>query len=364
MSSVNILKTVLKLCPRFVEKICLKKHYCIMRKFSINRQVYCSYFNNNNLHYNNCWKKKMFIIDNNGESRKSKNSYFIMGGIYTLFGLFKEKEEKEEEPEYITAMKRSILAMQRGEFKKAEQMLHLALHMAQTIDHFKAQTYIFDLMANLAFEMGDFEKAEKLFVTVMQRLISTGTAENDLRIVHMSLKLSKIYEAKGQLEKAEDGYKFCLHALKENPNNEETKFFLLMTLDYYAHLLIEKSKELEAYKMLLQAYELSIPINGIEHEQTITILNDLGTIECRQGNYNLSIQHLNEALKAAEKLEDFESSALHINLGFTYLKQGLYEEAKKSCKEGQIIARMIKNSESLNEANVCLEEIKNLSKRK
>lgn len=78
-----------------------------------------------------------------------------------------------------------------------------------------------------------------------------------------------------------------------------------MTLDYYAHLLIEKSKELEAYKMLLQAYELSIQINGIEHEQTITILNDLGTIECRQGNYNLSIQHLNQALKAGKSITVF-----------------------------------------------------------
>lgn len=364
MLSVNILKTLLKLCPRFVDKTCLKKHSCVMRKFCINEQGYYYCFNKNNNSQYNYWKKNMSILDRKRESRDNRNSYFIMGGIYTLFGLFKEKEEKEEDPEYITAMKRSILAMQRGEFKKAEQMLHLALHMAQTIDHFKAQTYIFDLMANLAFEPGDYEKAEKLFVTVMQRLVSTGTTENDLKIVHMSLKLSKIYEAKGQLEKAEGGYKFCLHALKENPNNEETKFFLLMTLDYYAHLLIEKSKELEAYKMLLQAYELSIQINGIEHEQTITILNDLGTIECRQGNYNLSIQHLNQALKAAEKLQDLDLSPLHINLGFTYLKQGLYQEAKKSCKEGQIIARMIKNSESLNEANVCLEEIKNFSKRK
>lgn len=79
-------------------------------------------------------------------------------------------------------------------------MLHLALHMAQTIEHFKAITYIFDLMANLAFEMGEYEKAEKLFVTVMQRLISTGTLENDLKIVHMSLKLAKIYEANGHLQ--------------------------------------------------------------------------------------------------------------------------------------------------------------------
>lgn len=79
-------------------------------------------------------------------------------------------------------------------------MLHLALHMAQTIEHFKAITYIYDLMANLAFEVGEFDKAEKLFVNVMQRLISTGTPEDDLKIIHMSLKIAKIYEAKGDLK--------------------------------------------------------------------------------------------------------------------------------------------------------------------
>lgn len=88
--------------------------------------------------------------------------------------------------------------------------------------------------------------------------------------------------------------------MKQNSNDEETKFFWLMTYDYYGHLLIEQSKELEAYKMLIEAYELSIQINGLEHEQTITILNDLGILDCRQGNYKLSIQRLNQALEAGK----------------------------------------------------------------
>lgn len=112
MLSVNILKTLLKLCPRFVDKTCLKKHSCVMRKFCINEQGYYYCFNKNNNSQYNYWKKNMSILDRKRESRDNRNSYFIMGGIYTLFGLFKEKEEKEEDPEYITAMKRSILAMQ------------------------------------------------------------------------------------------------------------------------------------------------------------------------------------------------------------------------------------------------------------
>lgn len=41
----------------------------------------------------------------------------------------------------------------------------------------------------------DYINAEKLFVTVIQRLMSKGGSENDLNILHISLKLAKIYEA-------------------------------------------------------------------------------------------------------------------------------------------------------------------------
>ena len=79
-------------------------------------------------------------------------------------------------------------------------MLHIALRQAQTIQHYQAITYIYDLMANLAYDVGDFQKAETLFVTVMQRLISTGTAQDDLKIVHISLKMAKIYEKEGDFQ--------------------------------------------------------------------------------------------------------------------------------------------------------------------
>lgn len=54
---------------------------------------------------------------------------------------------------------------------------------------------MYDVLANGAFMKKDFVNAEKLFVTVMQRLMSKGGRENDLNILHISLKLAKIYEA-------------------------------------------------------------------------------------------------------------------------------------------------------------------------
>lgn len=49
-------------------------------------------------------------------------------------------------------------------------------------------------MANLALDTGQNEKAEKLFTEVMQRLVSSGYEVTDNKILHISLKLAKIYE--------------------------------------------------------------------------------------------------------------------------------------------------------------------------
>ena len=76
-------------------------------------------------------------------------------------------------------------------------MLHLALRQAQTTKNEDGITYVYDVMANLAFEVGEHEKAQKLFKAVMQREIAKGTPQDDLKIVTMSLKMAKILELKG-----------------------------------------------------------------------------------------------------------------------------------------------------------------------
>lgn len=89
--------------------------------------------------------------------------------------------------------------MQKEEFKKAEQLLHVALRQAQSIQHYDGVTYVYDVMANLAFQVGEYKKAETLFVSVMQRLIAGGTPKDDIKIIHMSLKLAKLYQETGDL---------------------------------------------------------------------------------------------------------------------------------------------------------------------
>lgn len=84
--------------------------------------------------------------------------------------------------------------------KEAEIKLHEALKMAQEENNLNGITYIYDILANIAFERKQYEKAEKLFVSVMQRLIGSGLPMDDNKIVHMSLKMAKIYEAQKDFE--------------------------------------------------------------------------------------------------------------------------------------------------------------------
>lgn len=96
----------------------------------------------------------------------------------------KDPDAEDETPEgkLVMCIKRSILCIQREQYDKAEQMLHLALRMAQDMQNKEGVTFIFDVMANLAMETEQYKKAERLFVTVMQRLLADGCEQDDIKV--------------------------------------------------------------------------------------------------------------------------------------------------------------------------------------
>ncbi|KAK9510676.1 hypothetical protein O3M35_005412 [Rhynocoris fuscipes] len=293
---------------------------------------------------------------------KTFNKYLLLG---TFFGLFPNSKDEENDSELITTIKRAILLIQRDEFKSAEQMLHLALKIAQEQQNEDGITYIYDLLANLAFAQGHHSKAEKLFLGVLQRLTSKGIQEDDLKINHVSLKLAKIYEEKTDFNKAEEGYKFCLKNLDhkvQSPGpgsaNEDAVVLLAMTLDWYARFLLERDRLEEALNYFKKAYDLCISIYGEIHEQTVVLLNDLGTISFLKGNMEDAMDYLNKAVEIGRHLPNMEDlSSVYVNLGNMYLQKRMFDEAKKYCKEGWQNAKRHKNSDGLQEATLCLDEL-------
>lgn len=55
-----------------------------------------------------------------------------------------------------------------------------------------------------------------------------------------------------------------------------------------------------------------------------------------------------------------ELGSVYVNLGNTFIAKGLYEEAKKSCSEGEYLAKVRNDNETIIEAKKCFEQLKSL----
>ena len=122
--------------------------------------------------------------EQNNEQNANKMGKFVAAS--SLLGWItgkRNQEGEDQEEQLIMTIKRSILSIQKEEYKKAEQMLHVALKMAQDLQSKDGITYIYDVMANLALQVGDFKKAEKLFANVMQRLFADGFLEDHIKVI-------------------------------------------------------------------------------------------------------------------------------------------------------------------------------------
>ncbi|CAG9854380.1 unnamed protein product [Phyllotreta striolata] len=275
------------------------------------------------------------------------------------------EEDKNKESELIMTLKRSVLCINREQYDKAEQMLHLALRIAQQQQNEQGALYCFDLMANLAFEQRDLDKAHKLFVHILQLLLSKGTPEDDIKVIHISLKLARIYQLGAELEQAEIGYAWCLEQIKNKKNqNKDTKILYGVINDWYAQFLLDKNDVKKALVHLKEAYSVCNELSRQDVDQTVLLLNDLGTTCFRANDMTNAENYLKQAVSIGKDMQDKAYlGVVHANLGLILLEKGLLDQAKKFCKEALYLGKKHENSESINQANYCFDQIKmNLNK--
>lgn len=200
---------------------------------------------------------------------------------FSLMSLFK-KDDDTPEDKLVMTIKRAILSIQKEEHEKAERILHMALRMAQDMNSKDGITYVFDAMANLAMERGEFEKAEKLFVDVMKRLFGDGAEENDMRLLHISAKLAHMAEQSGQLEKAKQGFEWVIIKLEERmkaaQDDENVKELWGMTKNWYAQALMQMNSMKDAKKAFEEAHKAYLEIHGKLSEEGLLLLNNLGVV--------------------------------------------------------------------------------------
>uniref|UniRef100_A0A2S2PGM5 Tetratricopeptide repeat protein 19 n=1 Tax=Schizaphis graminum TaxID=13262 RepID=A0A2S2PGM5_SCHGA len=286
---------------------------------------------------------------------------------FSLLGLFGLDDKSESERKLIYTIKRGLLYLQNDDYKAFEKTLHDALKIAKDLNHFDGITYVYDVLANGAFMNKDYNKAKGLFFAVIKRLLDQGSFDDDLNILHINLKISKIFEAQKDYKSSKIGYEYCLDRLKKkhefNPEDEDVLGLYALALDAYARYLMNLGYTKHARYYFKKAYETSVKLNGEVYEINVILLNDLGTMYYLGGKLEEALHYFRKAEKIGKHLPDMEHfSTVYINLGNIFLKQGLLKEAEKHCEEGMKNAKRHNYEEGKKEAAICLAEIKNAMK--
>ncbi|KAG0412267.1 hypothetical protein HPB47_010589 [Ixodes persulcatus] len=145
-----------------------------------------------------------------------------------------------------------ILNLQRQDYKKAESTLHVALKMAQERKVPQAETYIFDILPNVAYKKGEHWKAEKLFGQTKDAKDEQGfrvcinTQQKRLEVIHYADNAVKLTEA-------------------------ETNNLVLWAIskEGYGRHLLEQTRFQKARECFEQAL-VSEKVNGPSHDVTLT----------------------------------------------------------------------------------------------
>lgn len=75
-----------------------------------------------------------------------------------------------------------------------------------------------------------------------------------------------------------------------------------MSRDWYANMLLSESRLSEALENYQKSYQLCTEIYGKNHEQTVILLNDLGTVCCLLGQHDRALGYLNDAIETGRYL--------------------------------------------------------------
>lgn len=231
-------------------------------------------------------------------------------------------------------IKKGILEMNRGEFEKAELILHSALKMAKDLSNEKAQDYIYVILGDTALETRDYEKAEKLYKEVIRRLLAHGRAKvDDESIIELSLQLASIYAEAHDFDKAEEGFSFCksnqykrvasIDLSNEKSLSEEqinSLALYAMILDWYSKFQILNKQYGKAFETLKEAHKYCVVVKGQKDEHTATILSDMAVAAELCGKIEEAIKYLRQAIEIAIDVDSINLATYYYNLGMCYLR--------------------------------------------
>lgn len=124
-------------------------------------------------------------------------------------------------------------------------------------------------------------------------------------------------------------------------------------------MLMDCKEFADAKKYFNESYEIYTKIHGEINEEAIMMLNNLAVV-CMQLNELFNAEEiLKKAIEFAKKVPEMLSAGiLQANLGLVYLKKGTIEEAKNLCGLAWRMGKKSNDTDTLKQADYCLEEIK------
>ncbi|XP_002737330.1 tetratricopeptide repeat protein 19, mitochondrial-like [Saccoglossus kowalevskii] len=268
----------------------------------------------------------------------------------------------------------AMIADKNGHPGEAEQLYHQALSMSQTQQNMDGIIYVYDQMANLEMKRGHYKKAEVLFKECLKGLLSTGTSKDDNAVIEISLKLSQIYAHLKRHVEASAGYTWCIETttvkiseMPEDDIDKNTLSLLGLCWNSYAYYLLSQKRFAEAeqaYKKALTLCENQLTVDGLKHPQTVTILNDLGTVCDEQQKFDDAYEYLQQAVSLAEKVSHSDVPRLLCNMGSIQMHRGNCDDSKECYSNAMKQAVKDEDVETINYINDSLMVLEKSKKKK
>ena len=163
---------------------------------------------------------------------------------------------------------------------------------------------------------------------------------------------------------AELGYRYCINGIQmhlrtENPYLYKAQEFLLVLLMGYAYFHYDRGLLNKASEYFNQAYEVCVRTRGEDDQQTVLILNNLGTVNRKQGYNENALRYFRQAEKLSKNFPNIKDAAyVHLNLGYLHLENDMLLEARRYCKQALRLSKKSGDEEGKEESKECLTEVR------
>jgi len=246
-----------------------------------------------------------------------------------------EKVQLDKDP-LKDKIKQAMLCRRRRNLQEAVDILLEALKEAQELKNDLAVTRVYVELAELYLQMNNLDEADRLYRDIVHRLIQLhGKTETSPEFITQSLKLAEIYARRGELEKAEIGYKHCVSKQMLNMENHMKNYLIAKGANYqdrhpvenyrdkytdpialfawaledYAHFLLnyfgtERQKEVEEF--MDEVLKLSYHIYGVHHFHSINIINNFGAKCNMRRRFDLAKKHLAVGIDRVVNIQECE----------------------------------------------------------